>query len=128
MARLLGVEDNPDICLLLEVKLRGLGHLVVGAESGEQALTLLADKGGPDLAVLDVLLPGMSGLDLLTLLRHDAAYTTMPAIFLSGRIEDSDIAAGTALGAVYLTKPVVIAALAQAIEGLLQPATTVGSR
>jgi len=123
MARVLVVEDDPDIRVLLEVRLRRVGHLVVGVGSGEEALSVLAGKGAPDIAVLDVLMPGMSGLDLLTRLRQDSAYTSMPAIFLSGRVQPSDIAAGRALGATYLTKPLVLSALAQAIDEALQPAS-----
>jgi CheY-like chemotaxis protein len=63
----------------------------------------------------------MSGLELLAALRQEPAYATMPAIFLSGRIEAGDIAAGKALGATYLTKPVVFTALVKAIDDALQP-------
>ena len=122
MPRLLVVEDDPDIRGLLELRLRRLGHLVVGAGSGEEALTVLAEKGVPDLAVLDVLMPGMTGLELLGLLRQDPAYASMPAIFLSGRVQPGDVQAGRALGATYLTKPVVLTALTQAIDRALRPA------
>jgi len=127
MARLLVVEDDPDIRMLLVAKLSRQGHVVDEAGSGEEALALLGARGAPDLAVLDVLMPGMSGLDLLRILREDPAYALspafalMPAIVLSGRIEPGDIEAGEALGAVYLTKPVVISALLRVVEGLLQP-------
>lgn len=122
MARVLVAEDDPDIRLLLEVKIRAMGHLVVGVGSGEEAMLLLRGKPAPDVAVLDVLMPGMSGLELLGQLREDPAYRSMPAIFLSGRVEDADIDAGTALGAKYLTKPVVISLLGQAIAGALPSA------
>ena len=119
MARLLVVDDDPDIRALLEVRLRRAGHLVVGAESGEQALATVAERGAPDLAVLDVLMPGISGLELLARLREQATCDALPAVFLSGRVEPADIAAGQALGATYLTKPVVLSALLAAIDGAL---------
>ncbi len=128
MPKVLVVEDTPELRTLLEVRLRQAGHLVLSAGSGEEALGVLAEKGPPDVAVLDVTMPGMSGLELHARLREDPALAPIPVIFLSARIEPEDIAAGRALGAVYLTKPVVISALTKAIERVLQPATAaVGS-
>jgi len=121
MARVLVVEDDPDIRQLLDVRLRQQGHLVLTAGSAAEALALLAEKGAPELVVLDVLMPGASGLDLLVELRAQPALRSLPAIFLSGRVEPEDIAAGRALGATYLTKPVVLSALAQAIDRALRP-------
>jgi CheY-like chemotaxis protein len=122
MARVLVVEDSPEQRLLLETRLRQNGHRVLGAGSGEEALSLLADKGAPDVAVLDVLMPGMTGLELLTRLREDPALRHVPAIFLSARVMPADIAAGERLGATYLTKPIVLNALSSAIERALVPA------
>ncbi len=116
MARLLVVDDDPDLRALLAVRLRRLGHAVVEAGCGEEALAVVAAKGAPEVAVLDVLMPGISGLELLARLREDPACRDMPAIFLSGRVEPEDIEAGRALGASYLTKPVVLTALGAAIE------------
>lgn len=123
MARILVVEDTPELRALLEARLGRSGHRVLSAASGEEALTLLAEKGPPDVAILDVMMPGMTGLELHARLREDLAYATIPVIFLSARIQPDDISAGRALGAVYLTKPVVISALMTAIERVLQPAT-----
>lgn len=121
MAKVLVVDDDVDIRALIEVRLRRLGHRVVSAGSGEDALDLLAAKGAPDVVVLDVLMPGMSGLQLLTTMRRDPTLDAVPAIFLSGRVQESDIEAGRALGATYLTKPVVLTALAKAIDTALEP-------
>jgi len=129
MAKVLIVEDTADLRTLLEVRLRQSGHLVLSAASGEEALAVLAEKGRPDVAVLDVVMPGMTGLELHAQLRADPAFTTVPVIFLSGRVQAEDVEAGRALGAVYLTKPVVISALTKAIERVLQqaaPAATGG--
>jgi len=120
MPKVLIVDDDPDIRMLLEKRLRGMGHLVVGAGSAADALTVLAERGVPDIAVLDVLMPEVTGLELLTQLRQDPAYAAMPVVFLSGRVQESDIAAGRALDATYLTKPVVISALKMAIDRALE--------
>lgn len=124
MAKVLVVEDDPDIRMLLEVRLRQNGHLVLSACSGEEALTVLAERAAPDIAVLDVMMPGMNGLELLRLLHASPEYANLPAVFLSGRVDADDIAAGTALGGTYLTKPIVLAALNSAIEKALEPAET----
>lgn len=124
MADVLVVDDDPDIRALMEIRLRRLGHRVVGAGSGEEALVLLAAVGAPDVVVLDVLMPGMSGLELLAVLRDDAAYRHVPAIFLSGLVREADIEAGRRLGATYLLKPVVPGVLAAAVDDALAGSAT----
>lgn len=119
MARVLVVEDDPDIRQLVELRLRGLGHRVVSAPSGAEALAVIADRGAPEVIVLDVAMPGMTGLDVLRTLRADPAHSTLPAVFLSARVRPEDIAAGERLGATYLTKPFVVSALAAAIDKAL---------
>jgi len=116
MAKVLVVEDDVDIRGLVENRLRRHGHRVVSVGSGEEALAAIAEKGAPDVAVLDVLMPGMSGLDLLRTLRAAPGTAHLPAVFLSGRVQESDIDAGRALGASYLTKPLVVSALINAVE------------
>ncbi|WP_380167777.1 response regulator [Jannaschia sp. R86511] len=120
MAKILVVDDDVDIRALVENRLRRLGHRVVSAGSGEEALTVLAEKGAPDVVVLDVLMPGISGLELLTTIRQDPDLADVPAVFLSGRVLETDIEAGRALGATYLTKPVVLSALATTIDKVLE--------
>lgn len=119
MAKVLIVEDRADARALLTLRLRQSGHKVLSAGSGEEALLLLADKGPPDVAVLDVMMPGMTGLELHSKLREDTTLARVPVIFLSGRVQDDDIAAGRQLGATYLTKPFVVAALNTAIDRAL---------
>jgi DNA-binding response OmpR family regulator len=77
---------------------------------------VIRDKGVPDVMVLDVNMPDLNGLQLLTLVRHQTGQADLPAVFLSGRIEPEDITAGQALGATYLTKPFVNSALLKAVE------------
>ena len=120
MARVLVVEDDPDIRQLVELRLRGLGHRVVAASSGPEALTVIADRGAPDVVVLDVAMPGMTGLEVLAALREMPEHAGLPAVFLSARVRPEDIAAGEALGAIYLTKPFVVSALGKAIERALE--------
>lgn len=118
MARVLVVDDDPDLLTLVGLQLRQHGHKVVTAASGPEALQIVSEMGAPEVAVLDVAMPEMNGLELLTRLRSLDGMTQLPAIFLSARVGPEDIAAGEGLGAMYLTKPYVMRALLSAIDRL----------
>jgi DNA-binding response OmpR family regulator len=122
MAHILVVDDDRDLRGLVDFRLRRAGHQVLSARDAESALALVTERGAPDLAILDIMLPGMSGLALLVELRKRNGLEQLPAIFLSARILPSDIAAGRDLGATYLTKPFVAPALMAAVTGALGPA------
>jgi CheY-like chemotaxis protein len=115
MSKLLVVDDDPDILALVQLRLQRAGHRVLGASAGAEALAIVAERGTPDLAVLDVSMPGMSGLELLTRLREQQGQD-VPAVFLSARVQPEDIQRGRSLGATYLTKPFVASALLNAVE------------
>jgi CheY-like chemotaxis protein len=119
MARVLVVDDDPDLLMLVEMQLRRNKHKVATAASGREALDMVESKGCPDVAILDVAMPGMNGLELLRELRSKPGMESMPAVFLSARVGPEDIKAGQALGARYLTKPYVMNALLAAIEDSL---------
>jgi len=122
MAHILVVDDDPDVRGLVAFRLRKAGHDVLAAADGDGALALVHERGAPDLAVLDVMMPGMSGLELLVELRKLDELERLPAIFLSARILPADIDAGRDLGATYLTKPFVAPALMAAVTASLRPA------
>jgi CheY-like chemotaxis protein len=124
MARVLVVDDDPDLLTLVGLQLRQHGHKVVTADSGREALSTVDELGPPDVAVLDVAMPEMNGLELLQHLRAREGMEELPAIFLSARVGPEDISAGKALGALYLTKPYVMRALLAAIDKLIVPAPT----
>ena len=116
MVRILVVEDDDDVRGLIVSRLGGAGHRVVAAASPTEAFAILEERGAPEVVVLDVGLPEMDGLELLSELRRRLGDDGLPAIFLSARVQDQDIEAGRALGAVYLTKPFIAAALISAVE------------
>ncbi|MBA3744590.1 response regulator [Sporichthya sp.] len=118
MARLLVVEDDPDILALVTARCRAAGHKVLSATSGQQALDALGETP-PDVAILDVGLPMMTGFELLAELRKREGMDSVPAIFLSARVQQESIDAGRALGATYLTKPFIASALLTAIDQAL---------
>jgi CheY-like chemotaxis protein len=119
MARVLVVDDDPDLLTLVELQLRHHGHNVATANGGEQALKWVDENGPPDVAVLDVAMPGMNGFELLETFRHRPDTRELPAIFLSARVSPRDIDQGRSLDALYLTKPYVMHTLLQAIETLV---------
>jgi CheY-like chemotaxis protein len=125
MSNLLVVDDDPDILALVQLRLQRAGHRVLGASSGAEALAIVAERGTPDLAVLDVSMPGMSGLELLSTLREQQS-KDLPAVFLSARVQPEDIERGRSLGAAYLTKPFVASALLNAVERALAESNAAG--
>ena len=128
MTRVLVVEDNPAIRELVSAYVKGAGHSVATASNGDEALETVAERGAPDIAVLDVAMPGMSGLDLLVKLRELPGHAELPAIFLSASARETDIRRGHELGAAYLTKPFAAHALLDAVDeavtGRPQPSAT----
>jgi CheY-like chemotaxis protein len=119
MSRLLVVDDDPVVLNLVQIRLKTGGHRVISASDPDEALRVVDQHGLPDLAVLDVSMPGMDGLELLEQLRQRPGAEHMPAIFLSARVQPKDIEAGRALGATYLTKPFVASALLAAVDRAL---------
>ena len=119
MAQLLVVEDNPDILHLIWTQMRAPGHQVLGASSGPEALAAVELWGPPQVAVLDVAMPSMDGLELLQQLRATTGMQELPAIFLSARVDRETVEAAHRLGAAYLAKPFMEEILYAAIEAAL---------
>lgn len=120
MAKILVVDEAPDILNLVVRRLQRAGHKAKGASNAAEACAFVGDNGAPDLVVLDVTMPDVDGFELLKLLREQTAVDDLPAIFLSARVEPEDIAAGLALDAVYLTKPYVGSALLSKVDSILE--------
>jgi len=98
-------DDDPVIQKLLAVNFEMEGYRVVTASDGAEALERVASDH-PDLAVLDVMMPRMDGLDVVRALRADPGTRTMPVILLSAKAQAVDINRGLEAGAdVYVTKP-----------------------
>ena len=105
MATVLLAEDDADIRFLVIFKLTQADHQVRVFRDG---LSVLADarENAPDLAILDVMMPGMSGLEVCQELRKDPATANIPVIILTALAQEADIAAGFAAGAAdYIVKP-----------------------
>lgn len=103
--KILVVDDEEDIIELVNYNLSKEGYKVLSANSGEVGLDL-AKTSDPDLIVLDIMLPGMNGLDVCRTLKSSESTATTPIIMLSAKGEEADIVTGLELGADdYLTKP-----------------------
>lgn len=117
--RILVVDDDPTITKLVSLLLIQSGYLVSVAETGEQALTL-ARRLSPDLAILDVMLPGMDGYALCRKLRENPPTKLMPILMLTAQAETRDKLAGFNAGADdYLTKPFESPELLYRVKSLL---------
>ena len=96
-------DDDPDIRQLVRLRLERSGYTVISAGDGAEALDLAA-ANVPDIAILDVAMPNLSGLEVTRVLRE--RYATMPVILLTARARESDVREGAAAGAdAYITKP-----------------------
>lgn len=103
--RILVVDDEPDITALVAYHLAKAGYRVSTASSGAEALRAASDER-PDVVVLDLMLPGVSGYDVLTELRSREETRDTGVILLTARREETDRIRGLSLGADdYLTKP-----------------------
>ncbi|MBX3173357.1 MAG: response regulator [Gemmatimonadaceae bacterium] len=103
--RILVVDDEPDIVALVVYHLAKAGYKVSSASTGTDALAL-AKRDRPALVVLDLMLPGMSGFDVIARLREDESTQGIAVLMLTARKEEPDRIRGLELGADdYLTKP-----------------------
>lgn len=119
-ARILVVDDEPDLLLLASITLGRAGYAVSEAATGAEALAL-AREAPPDLVVLDQSLPDLSGIEIAEILSAEPATAALPIVILSARGLPDDIARGLAAGADrYLLKPFhgpdLIAAIAELLE------------
>lgn len=102
---ILVVEDEEDLLELSRYNLAREGYQVVGVTTGEEGLDI-ARSQAPDLVLLDLMLPGINGLDVCRVLKSDARTRHIPVIMVTARAEDADVVLGLELGAQdYVVKP-----------------------
>ena len=118
--RVLVVEDEPDIAALIAYQLTREGFRVETAGTGTDALQAVA-RDIPDLVVLDRMLPGLSGDDVLRRLKEEAATSSIPVLVLTAKREQEDRIRGLELGADdYLTKPFSPRELVLRVQAILR--------
>ena len=105
MQTILVADDDPDIQSLVVLRLERSGYRVLSASDGEQALDI-ALREHPDLAVLDITMPKLDGLEVTRNLRAHDETSEMPVILLTARVQEDDVANGLDAGATdYMKKP-----------------------
>lgn len=122
MAKILIAEDERDIRDLITFTLRFAGYEVVAASNGEEA-TVLAKQEIPDLILLDVRMPRMTGYEACAVIKADERLKDIPVIFLSAKGQEAEIQAGLQAGATeYLLKPFAPDQLTTRIKAVLSKA------
>lgn len=119
--KILIIDDDEDLCLLYKKHIEAMSDFEVNtASDGEDGLALARDSG-PSIIILDILMPGMSGLEVLEKLKEDSQTAEIPVIMLSGKDDDALKLKATHLcDDVYLTKPVEAKELKNKIEDILR--------
>jgi two-component system phosphate regulon response regulator PhoB len=120
MASILVIEDEADIREVLEYNLRQAGHDVVGIARGREGLRLVAERV-PDLVILDLMLPDLSGIEVCKTLKRETATRAIPVIMLTAKGEEIDRIVGFELGADdYVTKPFSVRELLLRVQAVLR--------
>ena len=102
---ILVVDDEPDIQELLRITFKREGYEVFVSDSGEKAIEYMRSDR-PDLVVLDLMLPGIDGLEVCKIFKADPNWKSVPILMLSAKGEEADVVSGLELGAEdYVTKP-----------------------
>lgn len=115
----LAADDDLDTLNIIRMKLEAHQFKVMTAPDGEQALRIFRERR-PDLVILDVMMPKLSGFKVARLIKFDAKSKNTPLILLTARTQEADRATGTEVGAnVYLTKPFNPEQLLKEVQRLL---------
>lgn len=118
--RILVVDDERDLVELISMNLQRHGYEVLTANDGKIGLEL-ARKQGPDLILLDLMMPGLTGQEVATRLKGDPQTATLPILMLTARGEETDIIVGLSLGADdYVTKPFSMKVLMARVAAVLR--------
>jgi len=104
-SKILLIEDEPDILEVIQYNLEREGHKVVACRNGEQGLSRIRTDN-PDLVILDIMLPGMDGVEVCRQVKSDPITRSIPVIMVTAKSEESDVVLGLGIGADdYISKP-----------------------
>lgn len=119
--RILVIDDDPEVRQLVRIMLTRVGMDVIDAETVSKGVRSLANPPLPDLVLLDLMLPGESGMDFLRQVRARSAFNAMPIIVLSALVDPNQIRDALAAGADrYLTKPYIANNLVSYVQETLR--------
>ena len=126
---IMAVDDNPDITDVIK---QGLEHLypaeykIVCVDSGENCLRWLKENHLPDLILLDIMMPGMSGWETYEWIKENLLWRKIPIVFLTGRTDELAEKAGEFLGDDYIEKPFDMDDLKERIDTVLNEKQKIG--
>lgn len=119
-ATILVIDDDPTVLNLVEKIFGGIGYHVLSAFDASNGLAIAA-KQNPDLIILDIILPGMDGFEVLKRLKGDPVTANIPVILLTVKKFDADIQRGLDLGADdYIAKPIHAGLMVKRVENVLK--------
>ncbi len=122
MARILVVDDDPDILRIMCVTLKAMGHQVEEAVNGNQAVAL-AHSTHPDLIFMDLMMPEMDGYEATRLLKAEQSTAGIPVVALTAKAMRGDEEEGRRAGMdAYVTKPFRISQVLETVQRFLGPA------
>lgn len=124
MSRIFVIDDDPELLMMVGMILRRAGHeTILASDSVEGADRLIKEK--PDLLILDLMMPHMSGFEVCRKIRSTPTVSDLPIMILTARIQENDRAAAFDSGATdYMTKPITSRQLTSRVEQLLTPPPT----
>ena len=121
MVRILVVDDEPDIRMVVSKILKKRGYDVELCESAEEALEKLRSGEAPDMIILDLMMPGMSGIEACRAIKSDPLLKDIPVVILTVMVEPESREESMEAGAeAHVDKPINMAKLYSTIEALLQ--------
>ena len=126
MNKIMVVDDEPDQIVTLQYlfKSHENEYELLGANSGEECLQLLEEGEKPDLILLDIMMPGMSGWEVFDALQDNPDWNDIPIVFLTARTDDLAEDAGSFLGEDYIEKPFEIEELLKRVDAILEKKNT----
>ncbi len=119
--KIMVVDDDPSIIYTVKHGLEALDSdfKIVGANSGEQCIKLLKSNETPDIILLDIMMPGMTGWETISKIKQDDSWKNIPVIFLTARTDRIAKDAGSFLAEDYIEKPFQIQDIKQRIDKIL---------
>ena len=126
MKTILVVDDNPDVLTSLKVGFEETSgdYQILMAEDGKKCLEMLKNNIKPDIILLDIMMPQMSGWEVFNRIKENPSWKTIPIVFLTARTDQTAKNAGSFLGDDYIEKPFNISDLKKRIEILLNNNTS----
>ena len=119
MPKIVVADDDLDLCELLEMKLRQSNYEVFTAMDGVQALEIVRSIR-PNLVILDIMMPLMTGMEVLRELKSETRTADIPVILMTAKRQESDVTSGFALGVVdYIVKPFNLKDLVAQVKGVI---------